>query len=764
MNSNESRRRTLLICLGLALGTAAALGEVVGFDFTSFDDWLYVTENPHLRGGLSARLAAWAFASRYAANWHPLTWFSHALDVQLYGLKPAGHHLTNLLLHLANTLLLFGWLRRITASTWRSAFVAALFAWHPLHVESVAWISERKDVLSAFFWLLTLWTYCDYSRKPGLRGYALCLFFFSLGLMSKPMVVTLPFVLLLLDYWPLGRIKGGPPGALDSPAADAPRNPVPWTRLVLEKTPFLLLAGLASVVTFLVQDKGGGVSTQAMIPLFSRWPNALIAYVRYLGKIFWPQGLNALYPLPPPWPAWQVAGAALVLLAITTFVITRRWRQPYLVVGWLWFLGTLVPVIGLVQVGLQSMADRYTYLPSIGIFVMVAWGGADLAARWPRSRPFALGTAALGLAVCITLTRFQAQSWRDGTSIWRRAIAVMPGNFVAHDYLGIELDRLGRTDEAVAEFNIGRELQPRAPLPLQMLGRIAARRGDTGQALDYYQRSLALKPDFGPAIIELAKLLLAQGKLDEADALYAGCLRLHPDWADGEYNFANLLAAQGKLSEAVGHYEASLRAEPDAADAHNNLGAVLAQLNRLPEAGAQFQLALQLRPDFPEAHDQMGGVLQRLGRLDAARDHYAEAVRLKPDFAHAHLKLGLLLAQRGEFEAASAQFRETLRLQPDTVDALRSLAWVLATSPRAELRNGPEAVKLAERACELTARRDIRCLAALDAAYAEAGRFADAISTVRQVQELAVGANQTVLAEQAAQRLALYNAGKPYHE
>ncbi len=764
MDSRKDRRRTFLICLGLALGTAAVLGQVISHDFVSYDDWMYVVDNPQVQRGFNAQSLAWAFSSGYASNWHPLTWLSHVLDVQLYGLHPAGHHLTSLIFHLANSLLLFGCLRRMTAATWRSALVAALFAWHPLHVESVAWVAERKDVLSGFFWLLTLWAWGNYAEKPGWHRYLPPLFLFWLGLLSKPMVVTLPCVLLLLDYWPLGRSRGGPPRVADSADAAAQANPWSWPRLLIEKVPFFLSSVTASFITFVVQSRGGAMSSQAGFPLSARIANAVVAYVRYLGKLVWPRGLMIFYPHPPAWPVWQVVGAALVLAAITAAVIGRHRRQPYLVVGWLWFLGTLVPVIGLVQVGLQSMADRYTYLPSIGIFIMVAWGGADVARRWPRSRPALAAAAVAALAACLGLTWSQAQTWRDSLSVSRHAIAVMPANFVAHDNLGITLERLGRNDEAIAEFNIGRELQPRAPLPLHALGQIAARRGDFTAATSYYLAALRNQPDYGPAINDLARLLISQGKLDEATGLYEECLRLHPDWADVHYNLANLLATQGRLPEAVKHYQASLRAEPDAADAHNNLGAVLAQLGQLPEATTQFQLALQLRPDFPEAHDQLGGVLQRLGRLDAARDHYAEAVRLKPDFTHARLRLGLLLAQQGEFEAAGAAFRETLRRQPDSVDALWSLTWVEATSRRPELRNGPEAVKLAERACELTRRQDLRCLAALDVAYAEAGRFADAISTAREVQELAVAGNQPVVAEQAAARLALYAAGKPFHE
>jgi tetratricopeptide (TPR) repeat protein len=615
MDRDKHSRLTLLLCLGLLLGTFAVFGQVLRHEFINYDDPTYVTGNPNVYVGLTLEGVAWAFTSNYSSNWHPLTWISHMLDCQFFGLKPWGHHLSSLLLHAINTLLVFLVLKRMTGATWRSAVVAALFAWHPLHVESVAWVAERKDVLSATFWMLTLWAYLRYAQKPEPGRYLLCLLFFMLGLLSKPMVVTLPFVLLLLDYWPLGRSFG----------SGMAQQPVSGRRLLLEKLPFFLLATASSVVTFLAQKSGGAVASLETLTLSQRAANALISYARYLRKIVWPSDLAMVYPLPDFWPAPQIIGAMLFLLAVTTAVVVCRKSRPYLMVGWFWFLGTLVPVIGLVQVGFQSLADRYTYLPSIGIFILLVWGMADLAGRWPQRRLILGRMTALILTACFTLTWFQLRLWQNSVTLFSHALAVTTGNFVAHNNLGSALDKLGRSDEALVHFKAALEIRPRDPETL--------------------------------------------------------------------YNIGLLLARQDKVHSAEAYYQEALR-----------------------------------------------------------------------DYAHGHYLVALAAAEAGKFETAIAWYREALRLKPDAQEALRNLAWILATNPKPELRNGVEAVRLAERACELTQHRDPASLATLDAAYAEAGRFDDAINSAQQVQELAAATHQPAWAEKAAQRLELYRAQKPYRE
>jgi hypothetical protein len=456
-----------LVCLGLALAVLVVFLPATRHEFVNYDDLEYVTQNGHVQAGLMWESVAWALSSTQASNWHPLTWLSHMLDCQLYGLKAGGHHLTNLLLHAVNTLLLFLVLRQMTGATWRSAFVAALFGLHPLHVESVAWVAERKDVSSTLFWMLTLWTYALYVARGeggGARGeggasnlrsaqhatqitrpssgltqsatlhYSLALVCFALGLMAKPMLVTLPFVLLLLDYWPLGRLQRSTSNA---------QLPM-IRRLIYEKLPFFALALASSLVTFVVQRKGGAVSSLTTLSVGARIANAAVSYARYLGKTFWPDNLSVLYPHPGHWLVWQVAGAGLLLAGGTAGALALRRRRPYLPVGWLWYVGTLVPVIGLVQVGIQSMADRYMYVPAIGVFIMLAWGLWDLTAGW-RGQRVALATGgAVALACCGAVTRSQVGYWTNSETLFRRAVQVTKKNYLAYNNLGYYLSGQGR--------------------------------------------------------------------------------------------------------------------------------------------------------------------------------------------------------------------------------------------------------------------------------------------------------------------------------
>ena len=546
-------RRPGLLCLLLAVTTLAVFLPIGRHGYVNYDDSDYVTANQHVKGGLSWDNVVWAFKSGHASNWHPLTWMSHMLDIQLFGDSPGAQHMVSVGFHIANTLLLFLLLRSMTGAVWRSAMVAGLFALHPLHVESVAWVSERKDVLSAFFFLLTLWAYARYAdtRRCSARGskvqspksqsrrsqgsavsdqklaakpppidrtmadhvsrftfhaslYLLALLFFALGLMSKPMLVTLPFVLLLLDYWPLGQIQWSTP-ALEQR----------FWRLLLEKTPFFLLAAASSVVTFIVQRKGGAVSTS--LSLGARVANALVAYVRYIGKMLWPTDLSILYPHPGHWPAWQVIASAVLLLGIFAAVIWLVRRSPYLVIGWLWFVGTLVPVIGLVQVGIQSMADRYTYLPLIGLFIMLVWGVAELI----PDRPWRVDALAAGgitvLVVCSLLTVRQVQIWRDSETLFQQAVRVTKDNYLAYNNLGYYLSGLGRTAEAI----------------------------------ENYRMSLKINPAYEDALNNLGYALAGQKKYLEAIPLYEAALRIKPKHTEVHNNLGNALSETGRIDEAI---------------------------------------------------------------------------------------------------------------------------------------------------------------------------------------------------------------------
>lgn len=654
MNRSERNWQVRLIGLALCLVTLLLYLQVLGHDFINFDDTGYVADNLSVQQGVNAETVLWAFTAGYESNWHPLTWISHMVDWQLYGLShPGGHHLTNVLFHVANTLLLFLVLRRMTGAVWRSALVAALFGWHPLHVESVAWVSERKDVLSAFFGLLALGAYVRYAEQSKIKNpkskisYALALLWFALGLMSKPMLVTLPFVLLLLDWWPLKRnaecpgasgrsaecvSERGQPCPQDSALASARTGlSAPRTAtLLLEKLPFFALAGVSSVVTFAVQRHGGAMTLMEHLPFGWRLGNTLLSYGGYLQKMIWPSRLAIFYPFPDALPVWQCVAAAALLILILAGAIALRRTQPWLLMGWLWFLGMLVPVIGLVQVGGQAMADRYTYLPSVGVFIMLAWGGWSLLEKVPAGRTFAWAVTAPALAGCLVLTSLQLRYWENSVTLFRHALAVTTNNMVAHIDLGRALDDAGKSEQAQAEFQAALDIRPKSAAALTAMGLHCAKQGDAPDAARYFHLALASEPSFG----------------------------------DAHYNLGNLLAREGNLAEAAEQFAEVLRTSPDAADARNNLGAVLARLGRFDEAEAQFRKALELRPYFPEAEDQLAGVLQKKGRVTEALFHYTKAARLKPNFGHAQFRLGMLLAQQGDLSTAIPHLQAAARLEP----------------------------------------------------------------------------------------------------
>jgi Tfp pilus assembly protein PilF len=577
-------RRSLLICALLSAMTLIAYWPAMRHDFVNYDDDYYVTLNVHVQNGLTLESLKWAFFNPVGANWHPLTLLSHMLDCQLFGLKPWGHHLTSVLLHAVNTVLVFLLLRRLMRlrseasspqadATWRCAMVAAVFGLHPLHVESVAWVAERKDVLSTFFFLLTLWAYARYARRvtgdtcqvtrteaaaaapdssrvtrhPSLF-YGLALFFFALGLLSKPMLVTLPFVLLLLDYWPLERFKAcsrfiGVQGSRHTPSIHQSINPL--LRLVWEKIPFFALAAVSSVVTFVVQNHSGAVKMVQTLPLGARSGNALISYCRYLGKLFWPTDLAVFYPYPGHWPLAQVLLAGGLILGISVLFIVKREQYPFLLMGWLWFCGTLVPVIGLVQVGAQAMADRYTYIPSLGVLILAIWGAYELTCRW-RYHEMALSVAgSAAIILCLGLTRQQLGYWKDGETLFRHALEVTENNYLAHNDLGTALDRKGQTDEAISQF----------------------------------RAAIRLTPDYAEAHNNLGVALVEKGQTDEAISQFQATIRLKPDDAEAHNNLGNTLVEKGKIDEAINQYQEAIRLKPDCAEARNNLARALEMKN-----------------------------------------------------------------------------------------------------------------------------------------------------------------------------------------
>ena len=615
-----SKRNHWLIIAMLAVGTLFLYWPLRSAEFLIFDDPDYVYENPVIKKGLTSEGLKWAFAKRHASNWHPLTWISHMIDVQLFGMNAGAHHLTNVAIHCANSVLLFVLLLRTTGLGWRSGFVAALFAWHPAHVESVAWISERKDVLSMLFLMLTLLSYVSYferrsSGKPSaLTYYVAAIGCFILGLLSKAMLVTVPVILFVFDFWPLRRVKSF-------------RDLFTW-QILREKIPFAVLAAASSVITFVAQRQGGSVADFAVMPLGMRISNALVSYVRYLGKLVWPSNLSIFYPLPlTEWSIELTFGVTLLLIVITTVAVGLRRKMPFILMGWFWFAVTLLPVCGLVHVGMQSIADRYTYIPFIGLFVLLVWWIAEVADRFQFKQALLVPVSALVLLACVFTTRSYLAFWGNSIDLFSRAISVTTNNDVAENNLAAALRLSGRTNEALVHF-----------------------------------------------------------------------------------------------AEAV-----------------------------------------RIRPANPSAARNMGVRLSDLGRYEEALPYLELAARVNPKESTAQY-FGLALSGLGKYGQSISAYRKEIQLTPNSPDALNNLAWLLASCPEAQFRNGKEAIELAKRACELTEYKRAIFIGTLAAAYAEAGEFDNAVATAERAQTVAKAAGETGIAARNAELAELYRAKKPYHE
>jgi protein O-mannosyl-transferase len=785
------------IALALGLITLAVFWPSLTHAFLAFDDQQYVTENPSIQGGLTWHGLVWAFRTFYASNWHPLTWLSHMADYQLYGLKPAGHHLTNLLLHTATTVLLFLVLSRMTGALWRSACVAALFAWHPLHVESVAWVAERKDVLSAFFFVLTLWAYVRYTEgrrqkaECGVQNhgsrftvhdalrYLVSLLCFALGLMGKPMLVTVPFLLLLLDYWPLRRF------GLANLAAQRPI----LGRVLAEKLPFLALSGVGCTLTVLAQEQSFTIVSVAGLPLSRRIPHVLVAYVHYLGAMLLPRHLAAHYPYPATVPPLEVVGAATLLAALSILALFLATRRPYLAVGWLWFLGTLVPVIGLVQVGDQAWADRYTYLPLIGLFMALVWGLSDLtgaacrrlarsertdpeARRHFRPTPFraAWDTLILGALAAVTGlamlvgTRLQLRYWQNTRTLFEHAVAVTQNNTRAVTMLGSLAAGEGKLEEARRYYATALRYSPDNPEAHFNLGKLLDQQGKLDEAIAQFNQSLWSRQWRDKAEMLIGVALAKQHKYEQAAAHYRAALALNPESATAENNLARLLHTEGRLDEAMNHYEAALKLNPQFALAHNNLGVLLLQKGRLVEGVGHLREAVRLVPADVESQYNLAMALNQQGNWPEAAAIFTRLAPGQPNDSKLHCEFGLALAHLGRTREAMSHYAHALRLQMDYPEALERLAWIAATDPRAEFRNGTEAVNLAQRACELTDYKQAPCLSALAAAYAEAGRFPEAVSTAERARDLAASTGQKQTAAQCGKLLETVRSGKPWRD
>jgi tetratricopeptide (TPR) repeat protein len=719
------RWRVPAVCLVLAAITFAVFGQTAGFGFVNYDDDEYVYENPMVAKGLTLKGAVWALTYGGIGHWHPLTWLTHMADCQAYGLWAGGHHLTNVALHALAAVLLFLALREMTGSLWRSAFVAAVFAIHPLRVESVAWIAERKDALSGVFFMLTLWAYGRYARRPSRWCYAAVALAYALGPLCKSTLAPLPFVLLLLDWWPLHRVTLD--GAGGGKAGAARLMALFWG-LVREKIPLFLLSVGSCVMTVLAPEK---ILDSDRVPLLERVGNALVSYVVYLRQMIFPAGLASPYLNPPNGqPLWNVALAFALLAAISISVWACRNRRPYLLAGWLWYLGMLVPVIGFVQISYYAHADRYTYLPGIGLVLAGTWAVGDWSLGWKHRQTVLGGLMAAVIGTLMVCAWKQTTHWKSSETLWTHTLDCTAGNYVARGNLGLALFEKGRVDEATIHF----------------------------------QSALQIKPDYAEARNNLGNILVQKGRVDEAIADYQKALQTNPDYAKAQNNLGNVLLQKGRADEAIAHYQKALQINPGHVKTHYNLGTALLQKGSVDEAISQFQQALQIKPDYADALNNLGNAFLQKGRVDEAIAQYQKALQIKPDFAEPHNNLGLAFLRQGRTDGATSHFQMAVKIRPDYAEAQNNLAWVLATCPQAALRNGGKAVELAQKANALTGGKNPNYLRTLAAAFAEAGRFGDAVQSAQKAIELARAAGRQDLAGQLNIELKRYQAGLPLHQ
>lgn len=657
----SSRIPNLLPGLLLVAVTLGVFWQVSSHDFVLFDDDLYVTKNEQVQQGLTGEGLRWALTATHATNWHPLTWLSHMLDVQLFGLDAGAHHLVNLALHALNALLLYLLLLGMSGRRWPSLWVAALFALHPLHVESVAWVAERKDVLSTLFGILTLLAYVGLVRRPGVGRSLLVLLLFALGLMAKPMLVTLPFVMLLLDLWPLRRLDG-----------DGAVRPA---RLLLEKVPLLLLCAGSCVITVLAQSAGGALRSMEQLSLGTRVGNALNSYAWYIGKLFWPADLVVLVPHPgASLPLWQPIGAGLLLLGVSAVVVARVRTRPWLLVGWFWFLGTLVPVIGLVQVGSQAVADRYSYLPLVGLLIMLAYGAAELVRERPAARPLAAVAAVATVVACSVLTWIQAGVWKDSFTLFEHTLARTRNNFVIHNNLGGALHKSGEIPRAVEQYSEALRLYPDYVVALRNKGAALMELGRRGEAIESFRRIVGILPEDSAAATHLARALTEVGGLAEAEGLLRRAVSLDADNLDARASLAVILAMTGRIPQAIQECRAVLGVDPAQVEANVQLGLILLQQGNEAEAAPLLERALQGQPNHPGACLGLGGLRSRQGQLKQAEELFRRGLQSNPRDPALLLDLGTALARQGLLVEAREPFQQLLALDPRNLQALHNLA------------------------------------------------------------------------------------------
>jgi tetratricopeptide (TPR) repeat protein len=705
----DSHAAIALVSVFLIAITWFVFGQTVRYDFVNYDDDKYVYANPLITSGLTVSGAIHAFIGKHSVNWHPLTTLSHMLDCQLWDSHAGGHHFTNIVLHTIAVVLLFLILLQMTGALWRSAFVAAVFAVHPLRVESVAWISERKDVLSAVFFMLTLSFYVRYVRRSSLGRYLAVVGSFALGLMCKPTLVTVPLVLLLLDYWPLKRFDG----------ESSTR------RLILEKIPLFALSAAAAGATLWAQEKS--IIQIERLPFMWRVGNGLVACLTYIEQTIWPARLAVFYPHPGiTLPVWEIGLAIVLLLLATAGAIALRRKRPYFLTGWFWYLVMLLPVIGLIQVGAQAHADRYTYLSQIGLYILLAWAIPDALASRIQRRILGV-TAGVAIILLAWCAHIQASYWRDGETLWSHTIAVTSENFTAYNGLGQFLLDHGHLDEAIDQLHIALKINPKYPIARMNLGIALLKKGRADEAIAQFQTVLKDYPNDANAYDNMGTALLQKGDSQSAIAAYEKALSIQSRYPSAHFGLGMALDDIGRVGEAIAHYQEAVREAPDFAEAYYLLGTDLFRASRIDAAIAAFERALQSRPVYPEVQNNMGLALLKKGRPSEAIAHWENAIANEPDF----------------------------------VLALNNLAWVLAAFPDASIRNGDKALRLADRANQLSGGKDPNVLRTLAAAYAENGRFTEATATAESGLQLANTQDNSAVAKIFETDLAQYRANAP---
>lgn len=820
MDSTTNKYHYLLIYLVLAIITFIAFTPVIHSEFISFDDNEYIFENSHVTSGLTLGNIIWAFTNDHLGNYYPLTLMSHMLDCDIYGLNPGGHHFTNLIFHICNALLLCLVLSRMTRNLWPSVFVAALFAIHPLHVESVAWASERKDVLSTFFWMLTVLAYIRYVERPAIGRYLATLAVFVLGILSKPMLVTLPFILLLLDYWPLNRLR-------NTQVACDINQPIQrvthcrWSiggRLILEKIPFFALSAVQSFITFMVHRQIGLLQPLSTYPLKWRIENVLVSYIIYIRKMFWPVKLAIFYPLPKGnVPLWQIIGAVLVLVLITSLAVWKLRQRPYIAVGLLWFFGTLVPVIGIVQFGIHTQADRYTYVPYTGLFIIIAWVISDLFARLRYRKVLLSLSSAILLSALGVKTYLQAGYWHDNITLYKHATKVVKNNWWAHRFLGNAFVEQNKLDQAIIQFKEALRIDPENAMVQNELAKAFLNKGQADEAVRLYQKLLPQLPDnlnpnaaaeidtqgrmlvivelYTDANVNFGIALFHQGNIDEAIKRFKEALRIDTDCVSAHRYLGGIFLQKGQIDESVRHYTAVLQIKPDSVVDYRNLGNSLLQSGKLEDAIRIYQMIVQLvqndleaytglgitlaeqgnldeavwcfnkvvsiEPGFADGYANLGNALSLQGKTDEAIGYFTKAAQLDPDLIQPQYNLAQILIKQGRAGEAIAPLEKVIELDPNSPMPISQLALILAENKNATYHNPQLAIRLAEQACKLTGYKQPEFLDTLALVYAADGKYQMAIETAKKALDIAQSRGQEQLKNRIQEHLRSYEVKRP---